>query len=383
MDRVQTQEEISLLIANVFGDKKRINYEDYVQINQELSSEMFLSILTLLQSSLPCSVNFYRYKNNYEKYVGDEGKTEENRENIKTIASPRLMSKLSPVANLVQNQGINVAPLSQKGLLKYAANRDKAGPAGKDSDDSDDDGDFSKFGSKKATKAEKEARQKELEALQAQGADKINDSGAIRLPNRISKGVQINPQTGTAMQGNDRDVIMSPTSFLQGAASPRLNSFMTSGEENCVQFEGEMIRKATETKLKKYWYCLLGKELYVYKNKQEEKHKGMHNLVGVFIKDEPEEHLDATTVLYPFSLIFPGNKPRTYYLLSKEDKEKWITAIKKVIGYSNLFDFYDIKETLGKGKFGLVKTAVHKKTGKRVAVKVMSKKEMTVQDVEL
>ncbi len=103
MDRVQTQEEISLLIANVFGEKKRINYEDYVQINQELSSEMFLSILTLLQNSLPCSVNFYRYKNNYEKYVGDEGKTEENKENIKTIASPRLMSKLSPVANLVNN----------------------------------------------------------------------------------------------------------------------------------------------------------------------------------------------------------------------------------------------------------------------------------------
>jgi len=43
-----------------------------------------------------------------------------------------------------------------------------------------------------------------------------------------------------------------------------------------------------------------------------------------------------------------------------------------------LFDYYDIKETLGKGKFGLVKTAIHKKTKKRVAVKVMSKKEMTV-----
>ena len=58
-------------------------------------------------------------------------------------------------------------------------------------------------------------------------------------------------------------------------------------------------------------------------------------------------------------------------------------AIKKVIGYSNLFDFYDIKETLGKGKFGLVKHAIHKKTGKSVAVKVMSKKEMSVSDIEL
>lgn len=40
---------------------------------------------------------------------------------IKSIASPKLMSKLSPVQALVNTQGINVNPLSQKGLLKYAA----------------------------------------------------------------------------------------------------------------------------------------------------------------------------------------------------------------------------------------------------------------------
>lgn len=112
----------------------------------------------------------------------------------------------------------------------------------------------------------KEQREKELKELQSLGKDVIDESGAIRLPNRISKGVTIDPNTGTAKQGNDRDVIMSPTSFLRGAASPTLSSFVSSTEENCIQFEGEMIRKATETKLKKYWYCLLGKELYVYKN---------------------------------------------------------------------------------------------------------------------
>jgi serine/threonine protein kinase len=48
-----------------------------------------------------------------------------------------------------------------------------------------------------------------------------------------------------------------------------------------------------------------------------------------------------------------------------------------------LFDFYDIKENLGKGKFGHVKAAVHKKTGKRVAVKKMKKKEMEAKDLEL
>ena len=168
-----------------------------------------------------------------------------------------------------------------------------------------------------------------------------------------------------------------------GSASPRFSSFVTSDDASAMQMEGEMIRKATETKLKRYWYCLLGKELYVYKNKKEDKHKSMHSLVGVFIKDEPEEQLDSTTILYPFKLVFPPNKARAYYLLNKDEKDKWVEAIKKVVGYSNLFDFYEIKETLGKGKFGLVKSATHKKTGKKVAVKVMSKKEMTASDVEL
>ena len=68
-----------------------------------------------------------------------------------------------------------------------------------------------------------------------------------------------------------------------------MDNFCINDDKNSQQIEGEMIRKATETKLKKYWYCLLGKELYVYKNKTEEKHKGMHNLIGVFLKDEPEE----------------------------------------------------------------------------------------------
>lgn len=82
----------------MFGQKERLNFEDYVHINQEISSEMFLSILTLLQTNLPCSVNFYRYKNNYEKYIGDDDSKGAEQSVVKSIASPKLMSKLSPVA---------------------------------------------------------------------------------------------------------------------------------------------------------------------------------------------------------------------------------------------------------------------------------------------
>jgi serine/threonine protein kinase len=146
--------------------------------------------------------------------------------------------------------------------------------------------------------------------------------------------------------------------------------------------EGEMFRKAAKDKLKKYWFSLLGKELYCYKKREDDKHKSMLTLVGVFIEKCKEEVLDKKTTLYPFKLIFP-NKIREYYLLKDEDREKWIAAIKVVIGYSNLFDFYDLKENLGKGKFGLVKKGVHKQTGKEVAVKIVSKKDIKPNDLEL
>lgn len=109
--------------------------------------------------------------------------------------------------------------------------------------------------------------------------------------------------------------------------------FYEDDDKQVVELEGEMLRKATETKLKKYWYCLLGKELYVYRSKDDLQHKGMHNLIGTFIKEEPPEEFTKDIKLYPIKLVFPPNKARVYYLLSKQDQEKWMAGIKKVIGY--------------------------------------------------
>ena len=127
---------------------------------------------------------------------------------------------------------------------------------------------------------------------------------------------------------------------------------------------------------------MIGKELYCYKKKNDDKHKGMHCLVGAYIKEEPDEHL-ANAVIYPFKLLFPPNKGRTYYLLSKEERDMWIKVIKKAIGYTNIEDFYEIKEDVGRGKFGVVKIGIHKKTGKTVAIKVIKKRDMKINELEL
>ena len=102
----------------------------------------------------------------------------------------------------------------------------------------------------------------------------------------------------------------------------------------------------------------------------------------MFIKSEMEEMLDDNTILYPFMLIFP-NKRRIYYLETLAERDQWVEKIKQVIGYANLHDYYDLKESLGKGKYGLVKRGVHKKSGKEVAVKIVKKKELSLKDIEL
>ena len=57
--------------------------------------------------------------------------------------------------------------------------------------------------------------------------------------------------------------------------------------------------------MRRQWFSLLDKELYFFKKKEDERHKGMFNLIGTFIKDEMEEIFDKRTVLHPFKLIFP------------------------------------------------------------------------------
>ena len=82
-------------------------------------------------------------------------------------------------------------------------------------------------------------------------------------------------------------------------------------------------------------------------------------------------------MVYSFKLIFPPKKVRSYYFTSKVEKDKWMTAIKKAIGYDNLNEYYDISEKLGEGSFSVVKAGVHRKSGKEVAAKILRKNEIS------
>lgn len=133
--------------------------------------------------------------------------------------------------------------------------------------------------------------------------------------------------------------------------------------ENTV-FESSCLLKTKTDKYKEHWAVIVGNELYCYRYKGDTEHRVMHSLIGTFIKEIPPEYSNSENrELYPVKIMLPPNKSRILYFKQTEMQLKWIDMLKKVVGYSNLFDFYNFEENLGKGQFGLVKLASHKKTG--------------------
>ena len=124
-----------------------------------------------------------------------------------------------------------------------------------------------------------------------------------------------------------------------------------------------------------------GKDIYYYRSEKKEELLGMHNLSGCFVSDVSEKKINNDKT-FSFIIQF-SSKSRSYYCFTKDSCLNWIKKLKESIGYKSFFDFYDIKEDIGEGKFGLVKLGVHKKTKEKVAIKIIKKESMNSTDVEL
>ena len=68
-DRISSQEEIQSFIQQVFtvcGQKSELSFDDFFAFNKKTSSEMFLSLISVLHHKLPCSANCFRMKKIYK-----------------------------------------------------------------------------------------------------------------------------------------------------------------------------------------------------------------------------------------------------------------------------------------------------------------------------
>jgi len=145
------------------------------------------------------------------------------------------------------------------------------------------------------------------------------------------------------------------------------------------EYEG-YIYKLNNGKMIKIWFKLFYKDLFYYKKKGDIKHRGMHNLSGLFFKEEPKKIVDNIPY-YSFSILFP-NKTRTYFCDNISEYEHWAKNLKIATNYSNILEIYKITDVLGSGSFSLVKLAINQVTKQKVAVKIMDKKMMSSTRLE-
>ena len=130
----------------------------------------------------------------------------------------------------------------------------------------------------------------------------------------------------------------------------------------------------------KIFFKLFYKDLFYYNNQSDLRHKGMHNLSGLFFKEEPTKILDNITY-FSFSIIFPKKKS-IYFCDNKSEFKNWKKCLKIATNYSNILQIYEISKIIGKGSFSIVKLAKNKITNQELAVKIINKKKVSFQILE-
>ena len=344
-DRVESQEQLFNILNIAFKNKEEMNFEEYTNVVKNVNSDIFILILMFLLEKKPfTSATLKIYGSKSDSKVEDVSKTPKIAQQV--IASPSLNSRfLSPKLkkkSLMQKGKKANLGAAQNILQLYSGVENK--PAEKDD-------------KKEKAKDNKDSKRPQRRAR-------------IKLDNLMDKTPEMSKSTFTFGKNKGQESLPDDDD----------DDFKIE-EEECVQYEGYVYKYSqTQKKMKKTYFKLVGKDLYYYKKKEEEKHRGMHNLSGVFIKRGEDLEFEGKKYM---SITILYKEEKSYYFDNEETFKIWFEKLNLAIQNKSLFDKYEVKQKIGKGKFGLVKAGINKETKKPVAIKIMAKKNMDKSDMEL
>ena len=352
-EHIESQKELFDILSTSFGDKDTLTFDEYINVVENKSSDIFLFILIFLLEQRP-------FNSETVKVYKKDKKLLETQDYSKTpvlmshkIASPSLGSRfLFPSLKKITDKMGN----NSKSILDMYAGKGKGSSSGFTRKD---DNNKKLFGEKKAANVEDKEKMKPHRRIR-QKLDDLQDKTPVISNFTFSKNDDDDKtDEGSIIYEDDDEYEKNPL----------------------IKHEGYMYKISHSKKLKKVYFKLIGRDFYYFKNKEDTSHKGMHNLSGIYVKPGEKVTIEDKT-FFTFSILYP-QKARTYYIEDEKEYKDWLNKLHLSIDYKNLLDLYDIKEKSGKGKFGLVKHAIHKQSGKEVAIKIMAKKNMSTADLEL
>ena len=414
-NRLTSQEELCDILNNCFNDShiktSKINYKQFKYIIENINSDIYLMIFLFLLERKP-----FTNKNikSYEHHSRNSSRNSSNSSKGKRkrlLASPTKHANFSPYRRFHnKNSSINLQKQNSINLHTHMGESQsdfsmfpilKKMPKKKNSYNFSHDKIihlqqtleskeiiYSGFKKKNELKEEKntdginEERINELTSRKKRNNENIREDSPLKPAFKQTKKKIINKKEKDSDNENDYNIefIDNDDEGNLSSDSSYDNHEYSEIEDEGLTYQGKLY-KFVKDKMKELWFKLIYKDLYYYKNKNEKIHRGMHNLSGLFLKTEGAKEIKGKKYFW-FTIITP-TKNRDYYCDNEEDYNNWLSVLKKATGYTNLLDIYDIKQKLGKGKFGLVKLGINKQTKEKVAVKIMNKKNMDSSDLEL
>ena len=432
--QMKSLEEIDGILNKAFKKyEDKMNLNQFTEIITENNSEIFLQILCFLYEQMPFSaenVEAMKIKYNQIKEEDLQTMAEDYRQRTKKsgsirIKTPKRDTLLSPAGiflkkfrvrkfSLNENETyFGEFRLSDKSNKKLSLDTTKA---------SDNNG-----LSRKPSKSISPKMQKNL--ILDLGNKKINNDpynkniDIVRLDNdnyieRNNNQMEIEENIDIKqLVKNSRQGYTSPTKYLQDKSyinrlavnnknyfniGTQLRPIKEYDDENDNKINEKMeikvvmnnsnvtyenwVYKLTETgKMRKFYLVLVNKDIYYYKSDSKKDFVGMHNLSGCFVQECTEIKNFEGKDYYSFEIYCKNKSKLRKYFAEKESICKdFVQQIKNAIGYVKFSDLYEMKEVIGKGKFGVVNLGIHKKTGQQVAIKILNKENIkTLEDKEL
>ena len=422
--QMKSLEEIDDIVSKTFKKYEgKMNFEQFKDTVQNKKSDVFLQIICFLYQEKPFkakNIESMKLKygdiddDEYEKMMKSYGNRSRKGVSVR-IKTPNQSSTLSPAGSFFKRR------FSIKG---FNLNDDQSKDS-KDNKDSNKQNITFKESSKSIksnissglTKTDSELAipeeyaNKDLEN-NVDAYDKnismvrLNNERTLDDYNKLKKDKNSNLKD---LMDHSKQRYSSPTKYLQEKAGLNSLALMNKDidydknlcpineeeneandnpeEEKNICYENWVYKLTENKKLKKFYLVLINKDIYYYKDKEKKNFLGMHNLSGCFIQEggENEKIVIENKNFYIFEIFFNNkSKTRKYYTPDFEISKQFVKKIKEAIGYMKFADYYELKEVIGKGKFGVVNLGIHKKTQQQVAVKIINKDSIkTVEDKEL
>jgi calcium/calmodulin-dependent protein kinase I len=144
--------------------------------------------------------------------------------------------------------------------------------------------------------------------------------------------------------------------------------------------EGELFKQGK--RLKQWvgrWYILHDNFLYIFRSQDARAPNEVVFLEGCFVE---QQLIDQQPGYYGFELIQPAahtekkSKVKVLYATSPDERQLWVTALRRGAQTYSIREFYHIGKEIGIGRFSVVYEATHIKSGKVMAAKVIDKKRI-------